>query len=122
MNRNLKRTAKIFAALVFMLFLGGCINFAETSQVPSGIYLSSESGSEEKIKVKGSEVVLHIKHRTGVYYDRQLSHSVNPDGRITFRGISSNEWSILRYAWTFDGKVIWKEDIKTKQKVSFVRN
>jgi hypothetical protein len=111
---------KTLVTLVIMLiFVGGC-KVEKTSQIPSGIYISSESGSEEKVEVKGSEVVLHIKHTKEVYYDRQCSYFVRSDGMIGFI-ISSNEWSILRYDWTFDGKVIWKEDIKTKQKVSFVR-
>ena len=110
---------KNIIALALMLFLVGCVE--KTSQIPSGIYTSSESDSEEKLEVKGSEIFLHIKNVNGVFLDRQLGYSVSPDGRITFRGISSNEWSILRYDWTFDGKVIWKEDIKTKKKVSFVR-
>ena len=85
--------------------------------------MSSESGSEEKVEVKGSKIAFHIK-KDGVFWDRQFGHSVNPDGRINFIGITSNEWFYLngQYDWTFDGKVIWKENIKTKQKVSFVRN
>ena len=110
---------RIFVALTFMLFLVGCTKNKETSHIPSGIYISSEAGSEEKIEVEGSKIALHIKNVNGVYYDRQCSYSVRSDGTICFV-ISSNEWSILRYDWTFDGKLIWKEDVKTKKKVSFV--
>ncbi len=110
---------KIFVTLTILLFIVGCVE--KTSLIPSGIYISTESGSEERVEVKKSEIFLRIKNVNGDLYDRKLGHSVNPDGRITFIGISSNEWSILRYEWTFDGKVILKEDIKSKKKVSFVR-
>jgi len=110
---------KIVVALAFMLFLVGCSE--KTTPIHSGIYYSSEARSEEKIEVRGSEIIFHIKFMNGPFFkDRQCDYSVNPDGRISLF-ISSNEWSILRYDWTFDGKVIWKEDIKTKQKVSFVK-
>jgi len=111
---------KIFVALSLMMFLVGCAE--KTSQIPSGIYTSSESGSEEKVEVKGSEIIFHIKI-DGVFWDRQFSGlSLWSDGTIVFN-ISSNEYDFLHrhYNWTFDGKVIWKEDIKTKKKVSFVR-
>ena len=112
---------KMFVGLAFMLFVVGCVKIEKTSQIPSGIYTSTESGSEEKVEIKGSKIVFHIKNVNGVYNDKQLSsHSVSPDGRINFI-VSSNEWSILRYDWTFDGKSIWKEDTKTKKKVSFLR-
>jgi hypothetical protein len=105
-----------------MLFLVGCVE--KTSLIPSGTYISSEPNSEEKVEVKGSEIVFHIKIN-GVFWDRQFSsHSLRSDGMIVFLPISSNEFDFVhrRYNLTFDGKVIWKEDVKTKQKVSFVRS
>lgn len=113
---------KLFVAVTFMLFIVGCVE--KTSQIPSGIYISSELGSQEKVEVKGSEIAFHIKINE-VFWDRQFSsHSLWSDGTIVFLPISSNECDFVhrRCNLTFDGKVILKEEIQTRKKMSFVRN
>jgi hypothetical protein len=113
---------KICVALAFMLFLVGCVE--KTSQIPSGIYTSSELGSEEKFEVNGSKIVCHIKRDGVLWNTRQYSYSISPDGSIRI-SISSNErfyYVVMFDTWTFDGKAIWIEEVKTKKKVSFVKN
>ncbi len=118
---------KLFVVLAFMLFIVGCND--ETSQIssgqiPSGIYTSLDLGSEEKVEVKGSEIVFHIKIN-GIFWDRHFnSHFVYSDGNIVLLPISSNEFDFLHSQCDlkFDGKAILKEEIKTKKKVSVVRD
>jgi hypothetical protein len=111
---------KNIIALFLMMFLIGCTE--KTSKIPSGIYTSTESGSGEKVEIKGNTIIFHIKINE-VFWDRQFSGlSLMPDGSIAFV-MASTEFDFLyrHYNWTFDGKVIWKEDVGTKKKISFIR-
>jgi hypothetical protein len=112
---------KYYVVFAFMLFVIGCVE--QTSLIPTGIYTSSELGSEERVEVKGSEIFFHIKI-DGVFWDRQFdNHFVYSNGNIVLLPISSNEFHFLHslYDLKYDGKEVLIEDIKTKGKISFVR-